>query len=303
MSPLSGEEAPWLLAVMGPTASGKTALAEALAEELDAQLVNADAFQIYRGMDVGTAKPERKERYQLLDIRDPREGFGVGEFVALGSEALAEVYARRRSAVVVGGTGLYVRALFEGYEGMRPAPDPALRDELEDRLAREGLESLADELQQRDPEAAAKLDLRNPARVRRALERALDPQPPLRFSLPPFRKAKLALVLSADAAERRIAARLEAMLEAGWVEEVRALREAGVPREAPGMRAIGYRSLWDHVVGVSSLAVAAESIRSETRRYAKRQRTWLRSEPNLTVWEGELTAEQALRQVKERFRL
>jgi hypothetical protein len=208
----------------------------------------------------------------------------------------------------VGGVGRGLRSETErgrrrGNWALRPAPDPALRDELEDRLAREGLESLADELQQRDPEAAAKLDLRNPARVRRALERALDPQPPLRFSLPPFRKAKLALVPSADAAERRIAARLEAMLEAGWVEEVRALREAGVPREAPGMRAIGYRSLWDHVVGVSSLAVAAESIRSETRRYAKRQRTWLRSEPNLTVWEGELTAEQALRQVKERFRL
>src|SRR5689334_3511641 len=127
---------------MGPTGSGKTEVAEAIAERLGAQLINADAFQVYRGMDIGTAKPTEKHRYRLLDLKQPNAGFGVGEFVQLASEELRELHHEGRDAVVVGGTGLYIRALFEGYAEMVSPPDPNLRSELMARERTKGLATL-----------------------------------------------------------------------------------------------------------------------------------------------------------------
>src|SRR5271165_7127776 len=136
---LSSESTPRLIAVMGPTASGKTDVAEAIADALDAQLINADAFQVYRGMDIGTAKPRAKGRYRLLDLKAPNEGFGVGEFVQLAQTELNTLFQERRSAVVVGGTGLYIRALFEQYSELAASPEPALRAALMEREYRDGL--------------------------------------------------------------------------------------------------------------------------------------------------------------------
>ena len=135
-----------LIAVMGPTASGKTGLAEALADELDATLINADAFQIYRGMDIGTAKPKAKSRYALLDIKNPNEGYGVGEWAQSAQAIVQDAWIAAKSVIVVGGTGLYIRALFEEYDGLHPAPDPVLRSELELREQTEGLPALYAEL-------------------------------------------------------------------------------------------------------------------------------------------------------------
>ena len=274
-------DAPSLIAVMGPTASGKTALAERLADRLDAQLINADAFQIYRYLDVGTSKPGTRDRYELLDIRDPDEQFGVGEWVSLVLAILDAAWSKRRNAVVVGGTGLYVRALFEEFSEMRAAPDPNLREELQKRMLEQGPASLYAELLAADPVAAAKLDPRNPARLRRALERLAGPTEPIGVALPPFRKLKLAVDPPKDVLDAQIERRLDKMIQNGWVQEVCRLREAGFAKESPAFRAIGYLDIWSHIEGVISLEGALARIASATRRYAKRQRTWLRGEPRL----------------------
>lgn len=291
---------PWLIAVMGPTASGKSALAEALAVHVDAVLVNADAFQVYRGLDIGTAKPADRHRYRLLDLKNPNESFGVGEWLALASAEVASAWERRQSVVVVGGTGLYIRALFESYADLAPPPDPELRAHLERRQAAEGLPALAEELTKRAPEVAARTDLKNPARVRRALERLEAPVSRLEVSLPPFRRLKLGLSCEPHELNVRIAARVHHMVQNGWVQEVERLQQAGYLPEHPGMRAIGYRSLWRTLTGEQSLTVATDQTVLETVRYAKRQRTWLRTEPNLLFLEADASdlVDQALHLVE-----
>jgi len=265
---------------MGPTASGKTEVAEAIADHFDAQLINADAFQVYRGMDIGTAKPECKSRYRLLDLKAPNEGFGVGEFVQLARAELAQLFEVGRSAVVVGGTGLYIRALFEQYTELAPSPAPELRAVLMAREAQEGLKSLTDELTRRAPEISSRVDLANPVRVRRALER-LDSEPAQKpADLPPFLTTKLVLQPDKNELTALIEIRMHTMVQNGWLEEVESLKRLGFGPGDPGFRALGYTALWQHLAGTVALKDALESTVMDTRRYAKRQRSWLRSEPN-----------------------
>ncbi|MCW5941236.1 MAG: tRNA (adenosine(37)-N6)-dimethylallyltransferase MiaA [Fimbriimonadaceae bacterium] len=284
---MSPERVPFLLALMGPTASGKSDLAEALADRTGADLVNADAFQIYRGLDVGTGKPLRKADYRLVDIRDPSERFGVGEYVREAQAVLTEAFAGGRSAILVGGTGFYVRALFEEYADLRESPDPALRSELERRERDEGPATLVEDLTQRAPEVAARIDLMNPVRVRRALERVLGEPSLVPVKLPPFRRVKHAILTTPEELERRIVHRVANMMHNGWIEEVTRLRDGGADRQWPGLRAIGYGAIWDFLEGGASRHATESRIVEETRRYAKRQRTWLRSEPNLGWLGGE----------------
>lgn len=272
---------PLLIAVMGPTASGKTRVAEGLASEFDAQLINADAFQVYRGMDVGTAKPLDRGLYELLDLKEPNEQYGVGEFCQDAVRILKGLWESGRSAVLVGGTGLYIRALMSQYEGLLPQPDPALRAELQARLEREGLENLVAELLSVQPEAAGRVDLRNPVRVTRALERASNPGLPIKVDLPPFNKVKLGIHVDVDLLTTLIAERIDGMVQNGWVQEVRLLLSAGFGPGDPGFRAIGYSEIASHLLGRTDLEEAIAAATAETRRYAKRQRTWLRSEPSL----------------------
>ena len=282
-----------LIAVMGTTASGKTELAEALADELGAQLVNNDAFQIYRGMDVGTAKSPRKAEYRLMDIRDPDESFGVGEWVSLAQEALTGP----GPFVVVGGTGLYVRAFFEDYSDMAPPPDPSLREELNGV----SLEVTQRRLLEADPQTYARVDLKNPVRVQRALERALmKPGTPARLhpATTGFGKAKFWLQRDPLETEARIANRAAQMVASGWIEEVESLRRNGFSRDDPGMRAHGYRHIWDVLEGKIEIAQALELTTNEVRRYAKRQRTWLRKEPGVIPIEGDDALQQALREIE-----
>ena len=292
--PRSESREPLMIAVMGETSSGKTALAEELAEDLHAQLINADTFQSYRGMDIGTAKSENKDKYELIDIKDPDEQFGVGEWVQLAAHVLKPLHTLKRSAVVVGGSGLNIRALFEGYDAMASAPDPELREALNNRFVQEGLASLVAELLEKDPAAANAVDLKNPVRVTRALERVLSPNPPIRFEIPPFRKVKFAIRHSVETINKRIHDRTEQMIQNGWINEEDALRERGYGPNAPGFRAHGYRELWRVLEGQLGLEDAVESIISQVRRYAKRQRTWLKTEPGLIVLES--SGETMLRQ-------
>ncbi|MDX2065722.1 MAG: tRNA (adenosine(37)-N6)-dimethylallyltransferase MiaA [Fimbriimonadaceae bacterium] len=263
---------PWLLAIYGPTASGKSDLAELIADVTGAGLINADAFQVYRGMDIGTGKSSRAAEYALIDHLNPDETYGVGQFVADARAALAE----DQSAIVVGGTGLYLRALTEGYDAMAAPPDPELRA----LLNRTPLSDLVESLQREAPAVAAQIDLRNPARVRRALERARQPRAATFITIP-HRIVKVALVPDVESTGLRIERRVNAMLQNGWIEEIERLAHAGYGPGDPGFRAIGYEVMSAYRDGQVTRDEAVLATVVQTRQYAKRQRTWLRSEPNL----------------------
>lgn len=266
---------------MGPTGSGKTALAEALSDRWDCQLINADAFQVYRGMDIGTGKSKHKGRYKLLDLVEPTKQFSVGEWLRLAADELQNLWERRRGAILVGGTGLYIRALMEEYADLAEQPDPQLRQQLIDEERVNGPEYLLERLRAVAGENAQQIDTSNPLRVRRALERALSSKPNFRIELPPFRKLKLGLDPPAAVLRERIATRISDMVTKGWIEEVRSLRDTGITESAPGMKAIGYRTWLAYLRGELKFETALEQITVDTRQYAKRQRTWLRKEPNL----------------------
>ena len=290
-------ERPWLIAIMGQTASGKTDLAEELARHLDAQLLNSDSFQAYRGLDIGTAKPSDKGAYRLLDIKDPDEPFGVGEWVQLACAELQPIFDSGRNAVVVGGSGLNVRALFESYDLMASAPDPHVRATLNEQFATVGLEPLVKELKSLDHEAANSIDLNNPVRVIRALEKIIAPATKIEVRLPSFRKAKFSLDVPTEVIGERISARTSSMIEGGWIQEVETLGLAGYGPNAPAFRAHGYRELWRVSQGELGLDEAIASINLQVKHYAKRQRTWLRTEPHLTViesWGAQSPASQVL---------
>jgi tRNA dimethylallyltransferase len=271
---------PWLLAVMGPTASGKTSLAERISDATGAALINADAFQMYRGFDIGTGKPSQPSRYRLMDNLHPTETYGVGRYVREAAAHLNELFADGQNIVVVGGTGLYIRALTEGYADMSGPADEATIAHVNAIQANGGLDALLAELDRRAPNT--KVDRMNPVRVRRALLKLDAPlQSPV--VLPPFRILKVALVPSTNELERNITQRVDQMVQTDWLGEVDRLKRAGYQLSDPAFRAIGYADMWKVLAGDLDLNEATERIVNATRQYAKRQRTWLRSEPNLTV--------------------
>ncbi len=282
------EVKPLLVAIMGPTGSGKSDLAEALADCLGGRLINSDAFQVYRGMDIGTGKSLRKAEYALMDLLDPWEAYGVGQFVEDAVAAVARTFDSGRPAILVGGTGLYVRALTEGYSDLVRAPDPELRN----RLAAIPLEELVAELRNKDPDLAARTDVRNPVRVRRVLERLATPSAKLSVALPDCRVVKVGLSIEPLVLAKIVESRTLAMMHNGWVAEVERLRGAGVSVGDPGMRAIGYRTIWDVIEGRTTREEAVQRIVQQTMAYAKRQRTWLRSEPRLNWIERSSTQDR-----------
>ena len=270
-----------MIAVMGPTGSGKSDLAEDLAVRLDAVLVNADAFQVYRWLDIGTNKPEDKGLYELIDICEPEEQFGLGEWLRLVEEILQTAWTNERSVVFVGGTGLYIRALFEGYAEMSGAPDAELRAELMRREEEEGLGALVEELKRLDFERAEKVDLQNPVRVRRALEKILGGGEVIKIDVPGFKKRKFGLYVEKELHKEILENRLKMMVESGWIEEVRELNDLRIPESAPAMRAIGYHTWRKFLSGATTFDEAMAEVLTLTVQYAKRQRTWIRKEPGL----------------------
>src|SRR5205807_90396 len=279
-----------LVCIIGPTASGKSALALDLAERLGAEIVSADSRQIYRDLDVGTAKPTAAERarvpHHCLDLVAPDEAFDAARFRDAARAAIADIARRGRVALVVGGTGLYVRALLRG---LCPAPPraPALRA----ALAAEDPHALHRRLGVLDPAAAARIAPTDARRIVRALEVALVSGVPLsrwqaehRFAEPAYDALVIGLARPTAELDARIAARARAMLEAGFLDEVRALRRRGLGTAAPGLSAVGYRELLACVEGRTDLETALAAMVRATRQVAKRQRTWLRREPAI-AWQ------------------
>ena len=277
-----------LIVVAGPTGAGKTALGAAVAERLGGEVVSADAFAVSRGMDIGTAKPPVELRarvpHHLLDVADPRETYSAGTFVREADAAIAAIHARRRVAVVVGGTHFYVRALLRGLF-TEPAKDPVRRAALEAEWERDA-EKVRARLERVDPEAAARIPPRDRQRTLRALEVWLATGQPMselwcQERRAGFRYRYVMLGLAPPRADlhARIALRVDAMLASGLLDEVRTLLEQGVPRSAQAFKAIGYRECAQVLDRTWTLSQAREEMIVATRRLAKRQWTWLRSEP------------------------
>ena len=279
--------------LLGPTASGKTAVAMHLAERFPVEIVSVDSAQVYRGMDVGTAKPTLQMRarvpHHLIDVLDPTESYSAGRFREDALRRAAEIHARDRLPLFAGGTMLYFRALTLGLADL-PSADARLRAEIEEQAAEEGWPALHTQLAQLDPATAARIEPTDAQRIQRALEvhritgrpiselQAAREPPAL-----PFEALRLALVPSGRAAlHERIRTRFEAMLAEGLVEEVNALRERFHLRaNLPSMRAVGYRQVWETLEGAEPAATLADRGTAATRRLAKRQLTWLRAMPQV----------------------
>ncbi|MCB0824627.1 MAG: tRNA (adenosine(37)-N6)-dimethylallyltransferase MiaA [Armatimonadetes bacterium] len=268
---------PKLIAIYGPTASGKSVLAEAVSERLDAQLINADAFMVYQGLDIGTNKPKNEADYVLLDLVPPTHSFGVGEYIRAAEPILTSLFARGKNVVLVGGTGFYLRALTEQYTELSPPPDPQLRSELK----RKDLTDLVEQLKNLDPRTAETIDIKNPIRVQRAIERILTPSEPIRVQFPPFDVHKFGIVPPTEALKSKIIERTRELLLTGWKEEVESLLQQGVPVDSPGFRAIGYHSVIGWIEGKIEFDELVEDVSRQTWQYARRQLTWNRKEPNL----------------------
>lgn len=276
---------------MGPTGAGKTEAALELVRRLPLEIVSVDSAMVYRGMDIGTAKPDAATRarvpHHLVDILDPAQRYSTGRFLEDARRVMADIRARARVPLLVGGTMLYFRALQSGLAEL-PAADPALRRRLDARAAREGWPALHAELVRRDPRAAAAIRPGDRQRIQRALEiLELTGRPPSTLRHEALRtgsrRGDLKIVLAPAARQAlaaRIAARFLQMMELGFLEEVRVLYGRGdLDAQLPSMRAVGYRQLWQHLAGDSSLAEAVERGIAATRQLAKRQLTWLRAEP------------------------
>lgn len=298
---------------MGPTASGKTALSVRLAEALDAEIISVDSALVYRGMDIGTAKPTEAERcgiaHHLIDIVDPSKAFSTGQFRSRALELIADISARGKLPLLTGGTMLYFNALNHGLAQLPPA-DAAVRAELDKELERIGKEAMHRRLAQIDPESAARIHPNDPQRVQRALEvyrltgRTLtelfseaEVQPL------PFRAIKLVIAPSdRKLLHEIIARRFHQMLENGLVEEVEMLyRRGDLSEKMPSIRAVGYRQVWSYLQGEYYHAAMIEKAIVATRQLAKRQFTWLRRETQAqTLISGDPKAlDRALRYIAE----
>ena len=299
---------PKILVVSGPTASGKTALAVELALAHNGEVVSADSMQIYRRMDIGTAKPTRAEMrgvpHHMLDVADPEEDFSVARYVELAARCVDDILARGKLPIVAGGTGLYIDSLLSGRTFARFDPDSPLRRELEEELARRGGAALLEELARVDPDTAARLHPNDGKRIVRALEvyrstgTTLTEHNAMTRSLPP-RYDALTLTLAFQRREDmwdRIDRRVDRMMADGLAEEVRALLDSGVPDRCTAMQAIGYKEMAAALRGDGDTARAAEEIKLRSRQYAKRQLTWFRRNPDARwlLWDREPDLSAAL---------
>ncbi len=283
-----------LIVLAGPTAVGKTELSLSLAERLGAEIIGADSMQVYRGMDIGTAKlPEPQRRgipHHLIDVADPTEPFDVVRYQQLALEAVDDICARGRVPMLVGGTGFYIQSVTRRIDFNDTASDEAYRRELEEEAEHAAPESLHDRLRRIDPEAADAIPAGNVRRVIRALEfhHATGEKISVhnereRQKDSPFSLAFLVLSMDRASLYERIDRRVDRMMEEGFLEEVRCLRAGGVTREMTSMQALGYQELMAHLDGECRLEEAVEQIKTNSRHYAKRQVTWFKREKE-AVW-------------------
>ena len=288
---------PKILVICGPTASGKTALGVALAERYGGEVVSADSMQVYRHMDIGTAKPTAEEMrgvpHHMIDVADPAENYSVGRYVSEASAQVEDILARGKLPMVVGGTGLYIDALVSGREF---APFTGVwRARLQERLEREGIAPLYDELSRIDPQRAQRLHLSDEKRILRALEvwhetgETITDHDARTAALPPrYDAVRLGLTFERRADMwTRIDRRVDEMMDRGLVDEVKGLLHRGVRADCTAMQAIGYKELISALRGERTVTEAAEEIKLRSRQYAKRQLTWFRRTPGVKwlTWE------------------
>ncbi|HET7204869.1 MAG TPA: tRNA (adenosine(37)-N6)-dimethylallyltransferase MiaA [Steroidobacteraceae bacterium] len=286
-----GAPGPDAVCILGPTCSGKTALALELAGRFPLEIVSVDSALVYRGMDLGTSKPSAVERaavpHHLIDVCEPSEAYSAGRFRRDALECIAHIRARGRVPLLVGGTMLYFRALTHGLAPL-PEADAAVRREIDAEARSAGWAAMHARLAQVDPVAAARIRPLDAQRIQRALEvwrltgeRLSELQ--RRATPAPYTLARFALMpVSREALYERIDQRFDAMLAAGFLDEVRRLRERGdLDPDLPSLRAVGYRQLWQHLDGRATLEEAAAAARQATRNLAKRQLTWLRADPDI----------------------
>ena len=280
---------PLLLCVMGPTASGKTDLAEAVARGLDCELISVDSALVYRGLDIGSAKPHYP--HHLVDIRDPAQPYSAADFAADANRLVDEISARGKTPLLVGGTMLYFKAFLDGLAAM-PAADPQIRAQIEAEAEAVGWPQLHAELARVDPDSAARIHPNHSQRLARALEVYRASGVPISQwhntepdTLPRqrFRIVQVAICPRERAIlHQRIARRFEQMMAAGLLAEVETLfRRGDLHADLPSMRTVGYRQLWQHLAGECTLEEAVERAVAATRQLAKRQLTWLRKWPDL----------------------
>lgn len=287
-----------LLAVVGPTASGKTALAVELALRTGGEVISADSMQIYRGMDIGTAKPTQEEKrgvpHHMIDIMDISQSYSVAQYVDKARKCILEIYGRGRLPILAGGTGLYISSILNHVQFAEEPGDQAVRKNLQRRLEKEGAQVLLEELREYDPETAARLHPNNQKRILRAMEiyqttgvTMTEHLKRSRRDPSPYRFCAIGLCYQdREKLYRRIDARVDQMLEDGLADEAK--RVLSSPYGSTALGAIGYKELAPWVNGACSLEQAADRLKQSTRRYAKRQLTWFRREP----WVQWITVDQ-----------
>ena len=305
-----------IICIAGPTASGKTALAVELAKELNGEVVSCDSMQVYRRMDIGTAKPTKDEMqgiaHHMLDVADPEEDFSVSRYCAMAEPIVADILRRGKTAIIAGGTGLYMDSLIRG-NAFAPFPSTGVREALEAQADDLGMETMLARLQAIDPEAASRLHRKDRKRILRALEVYLETGQTITEhnrrtqSIPPrFHPLWLGLDFE-DRADlyARIDRRVGLMLEQGLMEEIQGLLASGIPARATAMQAIGYKEFVDALEGRCTLEQAADQVRQSSRRYAKRQLTWFRrnSAMHWLTRTPETGVEEILSMARQTFRV
>lgn len=288
-----------LIVIAGPTASGKTGLAIALAKRFSSEVISADSMQIYKYMDIGTAKPDEKERdgikHHMIDVVYPNEPFSVFDYARKAREIIADCHSRGVVPIMAGGTGLYINNIIYNINLSEESGDKNIREELEARLAKEGIEKLYAELEKIDPKACEKIHINNTKRVIRALEIFYSTGKTMTEQNELSRQAEsdLDVLMMIPNHERevlyeRINKRVDIMFESGLENEVKSLIEMGYSRDLNSMQAIGYKEMFSYFAGECSIGEATELIKQNTRRYAKRQLTWFRRNEEAIYLEGDM---------------
>lgn len=283
-----------VLVLAGPTAVGKTALSLGLAEHFGAEIISADSMQVYKGMDIGTAKATPREQarvpHHMIDVAEPALSYSVADYVGQAGPLLQDILARGRLPLITGGTGFYIQALLKGLDFSETLKDTAIRNRLQERMETEGPAALHRELVEKDPAAAEAIHPHNRKRLIRALEyyeetglRISELNRQQQEQKSPYRVLYLVLKLPRELLYRRIEERVERMFQAGLVEEVAALKAKGIPAESTAMQALGYKEVLAYLEGRCSREEAVARIKLGSRHYAKRQLTWFRREKD-AVW-------------------
>ena len=276
-----------IICIAGPTASGKTALAVALAKELNGEVVSCDSMQVYKRMDIGTAKPTPEEMqgipHHMIDVAEPWEDFSVSRYCEMAAPIVDDIISRGKTAIIAGGTGLYMDSLIRG-SAFAPFPATGVREQLEAQADAEGMEAMLSRLRSVDPDSAARLHLSDRKRIIRALEVFLETGETItehnrKTQAVPPRYTPLWLgldFLERSELYRRIDLRVGKMLEMGLIGEIQSLLDSGIPEKCTAMQAIGYKEFVDALDGRCTIEEAADQVRQSSRRYAKRQLTWFR---------------------------